>query len=178
MRDTSSWTKVLKIFVTFILTYATFILYSAPSPERLYTVLMMGGLASLIVALFVADILVTKDPAKIFDVRRWCWALAYALRYFTIEEFKAHYDVIKRILHPKMPIRPGIVRVPYNLETDHGIVAVANSVTNTPGTVIVDLKTGSKHYYIHWIDVVSRDEKVCFDEIMRGLEKYSRKIFD
>jgi len=139
--------------------------------------LLLGGIVSLIAAILVADVLITKHPSKVFDVRRWIWLIAYALHYFTLMELRAHLDVVKRILHPKMPIKPGIVRVPYYVETDHGIVAVANSVTNTPGTVVVDLNTETKRYYIHWINVLSADEQACFDAITRGFERYARKAF-
>ncbi|RLF15191.1 MAG: cation:proton antiporter [Thermoprotei archaeon] len=172
-----SWVKALKVFATFLLTYSAFLIYSTPSAATLYMDLILGAVVSLIAAVLLADVLITKHPQKIFDPRRWAWLLAYAIHYFTTMELKAHLDVIKRVLHPKMPINPGIVRVPYYVESDHGIVAVANSVTNTPGTVVVDLDTESKRYYIHWINVLSTDEKVCFENITKGFERYARRAF-
>lgn len=173
MRD-----RALKVLAAFMLMYAAYLVFSTPYPEALRVELVVGAAVSLAGALLVADVLITKHPSKVFDPRRWAWLLAYAAHYFTLMELRAHLDVIKRILHPKMPIRPGIVRVPYYVETDHGIVAVANSVTNTPGTVVVDLDTEAKKYYIHWIDVLSTDEGACFNAITKDFEKYARRAFD
>lgn len=169
--------RPLKVLAAFLLMYSAYIVYSTPSPEILYGDLLIGAAVSFVGALLLAEVLITKHPSKAFDPRRWAWLLAYAAHYFTLMELKAHLDVIKRILHPKMPIRPGIVRVPYYVETDHGIVAVANSVTNTPGTVVVDLDTGARKYYIHWIDVLSTDERACFEAIAKDFEKYARRVF-
>ena len=169
--------RALKVFAAFILMYAAYLVYSTPSTATLYMDLLLGALVSFIGAVLVADVLITKHPSKVFDPRRWAWLLAYAIHYFTLMELRAHLDVIKRALHPKMPLRPGIVRVPYYVETDHGIVAVANSVTNTPGTVVVDLDTEARKYYIHWINVLSTDEQACFDAITKGFERYARRAF-
>ncbi|MEM4699589.1 MAG: Na+/H+ antiporter subunit E [Candidatus Nezhaarchaeales archaeon] len=173
MRD-----RALKVLAAFMLMYAAYLVFSSPSPEVLYADLLMGAVVSLAGGLLVADVLISKHPSKVFDPRRWAWLLAYAVHYFTLMELRAHLDVIKRILHPKMPIRPGIVRVPYRVESDHGIVAVANSVTNTPGTVVVDLDAAARKYYIHWIDVLSTDEEACFNAITKDFEKYARRAFD
>lgn len=169
--------RALKVLAAFIMMYAAYLVYSTPTPATLEMDLLLGAVVSLIGAVVVADVLITKHPSKVFDPRRWAWLLAYAIHYFTLMELKAHLDVVRRILHPKMPLKPGIVRVPYYVETDHGIVAVANSVTNTPGTVVVDLDTEARKYYIHWINVVSTEEQACFDAITKGFEKYAKRAF-
>ena len=53
--------------------------------------------------------------------------------------FKANIDVAKRILNPKLPIAPRIVRVSGTQKTDLCRVIFANSITLTPGTVSLDL---------------------------------------
>lgn len=53
--------------------------------------------------------------------------------------FKANIDVAKRILSPKLPIDPRIVRVTGTQKTDLCRVIFANSITLTPGTVSLDL---------------------------------------
>ena len=52
---------------------------------------------------------------------------------------KANIDVAKRILNPKLPIAPRIVRVSGTQKTDLCRVIFANSITLTPGTVSLDL---------------------------------------
>lgn len=55
------------------------------------------------------------------------------------EIVKANLDVTKRILNPRLPIRPCMVRVKALQKTDLGRVIYANSITLTPGTVSVSV---------------------------------------
>ncbi len=139
--------------------------------------LITGGIISIFVGIVFANITLSQ-PSKVFDVRRWMWALLYAVYYFFIAEIKAHIDVIKRILHPRMPINPGIVKIPINVETDYALTAVANSITNTPGTVVVDVDKDKKYFYVHWIDVKTIEIEKAYKEISYEFEKYAKRIFD
>jgi multicomponent Na+:H+ antiporter subunit E len=119
-----------------------------------------------------------QNPWKTLSPRRWYYALRYAARYFTIDETKAHLDVIKRILHPKAPVNPAIVKVPFDVESDYAKTAIACSITNTPGTVVVEIDEEKKVFYIHWIDAKTLDPVKAREEISLIFEKYSKKIFD
>ena len=55
------------------------------------------------------------------------------------EIFRANLDVAGRIIRPRLPIRPQILRVRAGQRTDIGRVIYANSITLTPGTVTVGL---------------------------------------
>ena len=52
----------------------------------------------------------------------------------------ANIDVARRILNPKLPIQPTVVRVRASAKGDLGRVIYANSITLTPGTVSIDLE--------------------------------------
>jgi multicomponent Na+:H+ antiporter subunit E len=58
------------------------------------------------------------------------------------EIVKANYDVVKRSLHPSLPISPTLVRVKTSQRSDVGQVIYANSITLTPGTISVDVGGG------------------------------------
>ena len=62
----------------------------------------------------------------------WVWLVK--------EIIKANFDVVRRILDPRLPISPTIVRVKASQRTDIGQVTFANSITLTPGTVSMDLQ--------------------------------------
>ena len=51
---------------------------------------------------------------------------------------KSNLDVARRILDPRLPIAPRVIRVRASQKTDLGRVVYANSITLTPGTVTVD----------------------------------------
>ncbi len=58
------------------------------------------------------------------------------------EIVKSGWDVSKRILHPRLPISPCLVRVATSQKTDVGRVIYANSITLTPGTISLELSDG------------------------------------
>jgi multicomponent Na+:H+ antiporter subunit E len=90
---------------------------------------------------------------------------------------KANFDVLYRVLHPQMPIKPGIVKIKTNLKTDSGITALANSITLTPGTMTVDL-TDDGFLYVHWINVRSDDIEQATKIIAGTFEWFIKRIFE
>lgn len=136
--------------------------------------LVAGGVVSILVGLVFGN-LFTDEPAKILQPQRWFWALVY-IPIFVWEMAKANFDVAYRVIHPKMPITPGIVKVRTKLKTEMGKVFLANSITLTPGTFTIDLK--DEFLYIHWINVRYRDIEEATQDIVGRFEKYLIKIFD
>jgi multicomponent Na+:H+ antiporter subunit E len=53
---------------------------------------------------------------------------------------KANVDVARRILNPRLPIHPAVIRVKTSQRRDAGRVIYANCITLTPGTVSVDVE--------------------------------------
>ena len=49
----------------------------------------------------------------------------------------------RRILHPRLPIAPRVIRVESSQKTHLGQVIYANSITLTPGTVSVETDEGT-----------------------------------
>ena len=136
--------------------------------------LVVGGAASLLVAALFSKYSL-KLRARIFDPRRYVLAAAYVF-VFLWECIVANLDVAYRVLHPKLPIKPGIVKVKTNLTTDIGKTFLANSITMTPGTITVDIV--DEHFYIHWIYVHSMDPEVYTHRIMGRFEKFIKRIFE
>ncbi|MEM0370975.1 MAG: Na+/H+ antiporter subunit E [Ignisphaera sp.] len=166
--------RILKTIPATLLAFVTYIVFSGSI--TLYDILT-GIAVSIPIGVITANMLLT-NPLKILDIKRWVWLFAYMLHYFFIDEVKAHIDVIKRIIHPKMPINPGIVKVPINVSTDYALTAVANSITNTPGTVVVDVDKEKGYLYIHWIDVKTIEPNEAWKQISQVFEKFAKKVFD
>ena len=85
-------------------------------------------------------------------------------------------DVAYRVLHPKMPIKPGIVKVKTKLKTDIAKTFLANSITMTPGTLSVDIK--DEFLYIHWIYVRDEGMEKATEIIVDKFEKHLKRIFE
>jgi len=138
-------------------------------------VIIAGLITSAIVALLFHEILPKEYHVFISPVRVF-WVLLY-LPVFFYYVMKANIDVVYRALHPKMPIKPGIVKIKTILKTEAGITALANSITLTPGTLTVDL-TDDGFLYIHWINVKSDDVEQATELIARRFEWFLQKIFE
>ena len=130
--------------------------------------------ASLVVVIFFTRSTVRVNK-KIFQIKRYFWAFIYAF-VFLWECIKANLDVAYRVLHPALPVKPGIVKAESSLKTDIAKVFLANSITMTPGTITVDII--NNNFYIHWIYVRSMDPEVYTEIIVGRFEKYIKRIFE
>jgi multicomponent Na+:H+ antiporter subunit E len=110
---------------------------------------------------------------KFLQPQRYFWFLVY-LVIFIWECIKANFDVAYRVLHPAMPIKPGIVKVKTSLRSGFAKTLLANSITMTPGTITVDIIDDD--FYVHWIYVSSEDPAVYTDRITGKFEKYIKRF--
>jgi multicomponent Na+:H+ antiporter subunit E len=167
----------MRRLIYFILAFIVWIILTWPFVEGKIDiqVVIAGLIASVIVAVLFHEILPKEHRVFISPVRVF-WALIY-IPVFFYYVIKANFDVVYRALHPKMPIRPGIVKIKTNLKTDSGITALANSITLTPGTLTVDL-TDDGYLYIHWINVKSEDIEQATKHIAQRFEWFLQKIFE
>lgn len=162
-----------RLFIAFICLWLAWIaLTGSLNPQEL----AVGAIAAAFVAPISYELLFRGGVREKFDPKRWGYALAYVPAYIWAE-VKAHAMVIRLILHPRMPIKPGIVHVPTELRSDCGITGLANSITMTPGTLSVEVDEATPSLYVHWIDVKSPEPEVTREEIAKPFEKYLRRIF-
>lgn len=134
--------------------------------------LIAGALLALVASLFFGKYFF-EHAGKFLEPQRYAWGLLYAA-IFLWECVKANFDVAYRVLHPGLPIRPGIVKVKLNLQSGMARTMLANSITMTPGTITVDII--GDYIYIHWINV-KYDENYAY-RICGKFEKYIGKIFE
>ena len=105
-------------------------------------------------------------------------AIIYILLFFLVflwELIKSNLDVAIRVIQPKIPINPGIVKVKTKLRSRLGRTFLANSITLTPGTLTVE--TDGEDFYIHWIDVTSDNIEGATEAIVSKFERYLEVIF-
>ncbi|MBN2035657.1 MAG: Na+/H+ antiporter subunit E [Chitinispirillaceae bacterium] len=135
--------------------------------------LAAGAVVSLILSVFL-----TRGYEKLglppFGIKRAWLFLAYLMT-LAVETVKANFDVAYRVLHPRMPIRPGIVAVRTNLKQDIAKLILANSITLTPGTFTVDIIGDT--LLVHCIYVKDENIDAATEIIARKFEKYLEVIF-
>jgi multicomponent Na+:H+ antiporter subunit E len=117
----------------------------------------------------MAEAAVLLQPVRMF------WVLVYIpvlLAYIV----RSNFDVAYRVLHPALPIRPGITRARTTLSSIPGRVLLANCVTLTPGTMSVDLVDDV--IYVHRIYVPEEDPDGDTERGLAPFEWFIRRIFE
>jgi len=136
--------------------------------------LVIGAVAALITSLLFSKHFFEKGY-KFLQLQRYFWLLVYMV-ILIWECVKANFDVAYRVLHPAMPIKPGIVRFKLNLKSEFARTMLANSITMTPGTIAVDIV--GDDLFVHWIYVSSEDPEEYSQKIAGRFEKYIKKTFE
>jgi multicomponent Na+:H+ antiporter subunit E len=103
--------------------------------------LLMGlGVVSCVIVVYIANRMDVIDHEGVpihlgwRVVTYWLWLAG--------EIVKANLDVARRILDPKLPIHPVLVRLKAGQTSELGQVIYANSITLTPGTVSMQVEGG------------------------------------
>ncbi len=105
-------------------------------------------------------------PTRYF--RRLPVAIRFAGFFFwqlILSNLRVAYDVIT----PRLYMRPGIVAVPLDAQTDEEITLLANLITLTPGTLSLGVSEDRRTLYVHAMFVDSPDR--VRDSIKNGFER-------
>ena len=111
--------------------------------------LLSGIFEPLLLGLGVVSCLVVVLIAHRMDVIdreghpiHLAWRIVIYWFWLALEIVKSNIDVARRILDPKLPIHPMLIRLPASQKSELGLVIYANSITLTPGTVSVQVEVG------------------------------------
>jgi len=89
--------------------------------------------------------------------------------FFLYELLKANLQVAYDVVTPTFYMKPGIVRVPLDAETNLEITLLANLITLTPGTLSLDVSDDRKVLYVHAMYISDKEEFI--KDIKQGFEK-------
>ena len=96
----------------------------------------------------------------------------YYLKELILSSLYVAWDIIT----PKDLMKPGIVEVPVDLKNDTAIIAFANLISMTPGSLTMDMSADKKKIYVHAMYLHDKDE---FIRKMKGeLERKIAEIFE
>ncbi len=138
--------------------------------ESIATGLVVAGLTTIFFGRFFY-----RSSYKLLELQRYYWLFLFIL-VFIKECVKGNIDVAGKILHPRMPVRPAIVRVPVRLESSFARTMLACTITMIPGTIAVDLVYND--LYVHWICMDTDNSEGYSAKITGRFEKYIEKIFE
>lgn len=162
--------KLVAAIVTFFVLTGLWILLTLPvtTPE-----VITGSAVALVITLLFNTSLIPLSGIK-FSFKSVLYVIPFSFVFFA-ELLKSNIDVAFRVIQPRLPINPGIVKVRTNLKSSLGRLVLAHAITLTPGTLTVE--TIGDHFYIHWINVSTADMETSTDKIVRKFERYLEVIF-
>lgn len=165
--------KIRSRILVFILSFLTWIgLTGIPDIQKV----VVGFFVAAVVALAAGHLLITtrkKNPL----IKRIIYGLGYLL-IFIWEMVKANVHVAYIVLHPSLPINPGIVKIRTSLKKATSLTVLSNSITLTPGTLTVDIDPSGDCLYIHHIDVKSKDVGENTKRIGARFESILTEVFE
>ena len=91
------------------------------------------------------------------------------LRYlplFVWKSIASGFDVMVRVLNPRLPIHPGLVHYPLSLTHEGARVLLANCITMLPGTISAQLK--DDQLIVHTLDTTL--------PVHATIDRFERKI--
>jgi multicomponent Na+:H+ antiporter subunit E len=135
--------------------------------------LAVGGVVSLVSTLLFQDIFSLNIKTALNPRRIFLFFFGYipAFIYYCV---KANFDVAGRILHPALPIHPGIIKVKTNLTSPTARTWLANTLTLIPGTLPLDIIGDS--LYLHWINVKTLDETRATEILVKKFDALIKEI--
>lgn len=150
-----------------------FVVWLALTSSLHWQEVAVGALVALVLSLMFGRTYAALGLPPI-SVRRASYFIAY-IGVLSAEIVRANLDVAYRVLHPRLPIRPGIVAIKTELQQDVAKMLLANSITLTPGTFTLDVLGDT--LLIHWIVVRSEDPEEAARAIAGRFERYLRVVF-
>ena len=159
--------KYLTTFITLLLIYLLLAGFTVDE-------VILGSVVSAVMTFMLVKYVNFKIDVS-FPVKLVKFVFIY-IPVFIWKLILANLDIARRVLSPKIPLNPGIVKVKTDIKSDLGKLTLANSITLTPGTLSIDVE--GEHIYVHTVDVKGKDEVENKKNISEPFEKILGGIFE
>jgi multicomponent Na+:H+ antiporter subunit E len=129
----------------------------------------------LILAAFIT--LLIRPRKRNFEWKRLPDALVATIIYLgrlLIDLLMSGIQVAGIVLTPSLPIKPGIIAIPSQCESDLGVALSAHAITLTPGEMVVEIDEAGV-MYTHVLDASDPDDRVA--NAQRKRRELLRRIF-
>ena len=159
----------MKYLATFLVLFLVYILLAGFVVQEV----ILGAIVSLALTLLITKY-VDYNLDLMFPVRLLKFIFVYMF-VFVWHLVLANIDVARRVLSPKIPLKPGIVEVRTELKGDFAKLTLANSITLTPGTLSIDVEDDK--LYVHTVEVKGETAEEKQNHIKEPFEKILGGIF-
>lgn len=94
---------------------------------------------------------------------------------FLVELVRANINMMRYVYAPRIDVDPGVVKVKIGLKSPIGRLALANSISLTPGSLVLDMSV--EELTVHCLDMRTIDATDPSRTIARPFEKHLEKSF-
>jgi multicomponent Na+:H+ antiporter subunit E len=122
-------------------------------------------LAGAMIVLATASSLAIRPPVPFSII-----GLARLVPFFLRQSIMGGVDVLRRALHPAMPLRPGFFELPFAVDGEPARALVASVTSLLPGSLSVELR--EDRLRIHVLDT-----RMPVPEVVRVLEQHAGRVF-
>lgn len=158
---------LINIFVAVLMTWFTQTIYPGIPNSGFATLLLFAGWNAV---LWLLTFFLSEHS---FHRSRQIGSLVL---FYLKELLTASLRVAYEVLTPQDHMRPAVVAIPLEAETDFEITLLANFITLTPGTLSIDISKDRKTLYVHEVYVKAGDTEKVKRQIKEGFEKKILRI--
>jgi len=131
--------------------------------------LAFGFLVGIVVLHFVGG--AVGDPRYAVRLVRIVGLLLTFLKELVVSSFRVALDVLR----PELRMKPAVIAVPLDLDSDAEITLLANLISLTPGTLSIDVAEDKSCIYVH--AMYGGDPDALAADIKRTFERRIREAF-
>ena len=134
-------------------------------------IVIAGALISFMLDLFIRKVL--KLNLTLSNLIMAAKILPHIILYvivLLVEIVKANFAITKLVLSPQLNVEPCLVKFRTQLKTEAARVALANSITLTPGTITVSLEGDNLLVHALNREIAEGLEGSVFEKLLAGME--------
>ncbi len=145
-----------------------------PGPQAL----LLGVPVAAFVTWLTGDLPFETSSLKTFGPGRFWYFWGWYFPVYWWECIKANLDVAYRVLHPRLPIRPAVVRVETGLKSDLALTVLANTISLTPGTTAIDVNPVTGVLYVHCMAAPPEEPDRKARIIVQRFARILKKVYE
>ncbi len=131
----------------------------------------LEGLFFAALAVFITRTIIKPETPETFPkVLRRLPSYVLYLGFFIKSVIQGNLDVVYRVVHPRLPVYPGILTVDIEGMSELEVAMMANTITLTPGTLTMDVDMEKGLMFVHTIN--ARD----LEGVRRDLKEVGRHV--
>lgn len=153
---------------------AFFILWLILNSKVTIEIIILGVIISATLNIFISKVLGLNTIKSKTLIKNSLYGISYFF-ILVMEVVKANVHIIKLVLMPQVELEPQLVHFSVDLKYNWSRVLLANSITLTPGTLVVSLE--DNRYSVHVMDknMAEGIDQSIFVKLLVEMEKVNSK---